>query len=62
MGEKQSVRAKVVPKGIVTYKTSNKRIVSVSKKGVMKAKAAGRVTITVKANGIKKKLKVIVKQ
>ncbi len=62
LGAKQSVGASVVPLGAVTYKTSNKRVVSITKKGIMKAKAVGTATITVKANGLKKKLKVIVRK
>ena len=48
--------------GKVTYKSSNKKIVTVSSKGVVKAKKAGKVTITVKANGITYKCKVTVKK
>ena len=48
--------------GKVTYKSSNKKIVTVSSKGVVKAKKAGKATITVKANGITYKCKVTVKK
>lgn len=47
--------------GKVTYKSSNTKIAAVSSKGVIKAKKAGKVTITVKSNGITNKCKVTVK-
>lgn len=62
LGMKPRIRVNVVPKGVVSYKTSKKKIVSISKQGMLKAKAAGTATITIKANGIKKKCKVIVKR
>lgn len=46
----------------VTYKTSNKKVATVSKKGVIKAKKAGKATITVASKkNSKKKAKVSVK-
>ena len=51
VGRTSRIKVKVNPKKIaakVTYKTSNKSIATVSRKGVVKAKKAGRVTITVK--------------
>lgn len=49
--------------GKATFKSSNKKIASVSKKGVVKAKKKGKATITVKTNGnIKLKFKVKVKK
>ena len=46
---------------IVTFKSSNKKVVSVDKNGKLKAKKAGMATITVKtANGKTAKCKVTV--
>ena len=45
----------------ITYKSSNKKIATVSSKGTIKAKKAGKVTITVKSGDKTKKCKVIVK-
>ena len=45
----------------VTYTTSNKKVATVTKKGVIKAKKKGTVTITVKSGKVTKKVKVTVK-
>lgn len=45
----------------VTYKSSNKKIVTVMDKGVVKGVKKGKATITVKANGKTVKVKVAVK-
>ena len=45
----------------VTYKSSNKKIATVSKKGVIKGKKKGTATITIKSGKITKKCKVKVK-
>lgn len=59
----KSFKLKVVGKiGKVKYKSSNKKIATVSKKGKIKAKKKGKVTITVTANGVKFKFKIRVKQ
>lgn len=59
----KSFKLKVVGKiGKVNYKSSNKKIATVSKKGKIKAKKKGKVTITVTANGVKLKFKIKVKQ
>lgn len=47
--------------GKATFKTSNKKIASVTKSGVIKAKKKGKATVTVKVNGISLKCKVKVK-
>jgi len=47
--------------GKCSFKSSNKKIATVSKKGVVKAKAKGKCTIAVKANGLKLKCTVKVK-
>lgn len=48
-------------KSKITYKSNNKKIATVSKKGVVTAKKAGKCTITVKYKGKVKKLKITVK-
>ena len=51
-GKTSKIKVKVNPKKVaakVTFKTSNKSIATVSRKGVVRAKRPGRVTITVKA-------------
>lgn len=45
----------------VTYTTSNKKVATVTKKGVIKAKKKGTATITVKSGKVTKKIKVTVK-
>lgn len=45
----------------VTYKSSNKKIATVSKKGVIKGKKKGTATITIKSGKVTKKCKVKVK-
>ena len=45
----------------VTFKSSNTKVATVSSKGVIKAKKAGKATITVKAGSKTKKVKVTVK-
>ena len=46
----------------ITYKSSNKKIATVSSTGKIKAKKAGKVTITVKSGNVKKKCKITVKK
>ncbi len=50
----------VLVKGKATYKTSNKKIATVSKKGEVKAKAVGTCKITVTQNGSKATAKITV--
>lgn len=45
----------------ITYKSSNKKVVSVSSKGKLTAKKKGKATITVKSGSISVKCKVTVK-
>lgn len=47
--------------GKATFKSSNKKVATVTKKGKIKAKKKGKSTITVKTNGIKLKCKIKVK-
>ncbi|MCI8307685.1 MAG: hypothetical protein HFH14_06510 [Lachnospiraceae bacterium] len=69
VGGKYTLKVKkVTPKKAskaVTYKTSNKKIATISKKGVIKGKKVGKATITVTAKANKKvktKVKVTVKK
>ena len=58
VGKTVKLKAKVKPskkKKKVTFKTSNKKVATVSKKGVVKGKKAGKTTITAKIKGTKKK-------
>ena len=62
--KKLSLTATVAPvtsKQKVTYSTSNKRIATVSAKGVITAKKKGTVTITVKVGRKSAKVKIKVK-
>ena len=59
-GKTSKIKVKVNPKKVaakVTFKTSNKSIATVNRKGVVKAKRPGRVTITVKVKSKNKKIK-----
>ena len=60
VGKRSRIKVKVAPKKVaakVTYKSSNKAIATVNRKGVVKAKRPGRVTITVKAKSKNTKTK-----
>lgn len=66
-GKKKTLKFKVTKKGKISkalaYKSSNKKVVTVSKKGVVKAKKKGKATVTAYAKANKKKkvaIKVIV--
>ena len=52
----------ITTKDKITYKTVNKKIATVSSKGVITAKKAGKTTITVKAGKKIKKVTVTVKK
>ena len=59
-GKTSKIKVKVNPKKVaakVTFKTSNKSIATVSRKGVVRAKRPGRVTITVNVKSKNKKIK-----
>ena len=60
-GKKVTIKVKAAPVSKVTFKSSNKKVATVSSKGVVKAKKKGTATITVKCNGITKKFKITVK-
>ena len=60
VGKSSRIKVKVTPKKVaakVTFKSSNKTIATVNRKGVVKAKRPGRVTITVKAKSKNTKTK-----
>lgn len=60
-GKKVTIKVKAAPVSKVTFKSSNKKVATVSSKGVVKAKKKGTAIITVKCNGITKKFKITVK-
>lgn len=60
-GKKATVKAVTMPNTKVTYKTSNKKVATVTSKGVVKGIKKGKAVITVKANGKTVKVKVTVK-
>ena len=60
VGKASRIKVKVNPKKVtakVTFKSSNKNIATVSRKGIVRAKRPGRVTITVKAKSKNTKTK-----
>ena len=60
VGKRSRIKVKVAPKKVaakITYKSSNKTIATVNRKGIVKAKRPGRVTITVKAKSKNTKIK-----
>lgn len=61
VGKKVTIKATVKPKAKITYKSSNKKIATVTSKGVVTGKKAGKAVITVKGNGKTVKVKVTVK-
>jgi uncharacterized protein YjdB len=60
-GKSKTLSVKAVPKGDISYKTSNKKVATVTANGKITAKGKGTATITVKCNGVKKTVKVTVK-
>lgn len=60
-GKTVTIKATAVPTGTITYKSNNKKIATVSSKGVVKGVAKGKTTITVTCNGVSKKFTVTVK-
>lgn len=61
VGKTTRISAKATPSGTITYKSSNKKIATVSSKGVVKGKKKGTAKITVTCNGVKKVFTVKVK-
>lgn len=60
-GKTTTIRSKATPVSTVTYISSNKKVATVTGKGVVKGISKGKATITVKCNGITKKFVVTVK-
>ena len=60
-GKTASLKATAFPNSKITYKTSNKKIATVTGKGVVKGVKKGTATISVTANGKTVKVKVTVK-
>nr|WP_297936063.1 Ig-like domain-containing protein [uncultured Lachnoclostridium sp.] len=60
-GKKATISAKAAPKGTITFTSNNKKLVTVNKQGVVTGVKSGTATITVKCNGITKKVTVKVK-
>ena len=59
-GKNVTVKVTTSPQAAVTYQSADKKIATVNAKGVIKGVKAGKTTITVKANGISKKITVTV--
>ena len=60
-GKTTTIRSKATPVSTVTYTSSNKKVATVTGKGVVKGISKGKATITVKCNGITKNFVVTVK-
>ena len=60
-GKTTTIRSKATPVSTVTYTSSNRKVATVTSKGVVKGIKKGKATITVKCNGITKKFVVTVK-
>ena len=61
VGKTTKITAKAAPSGKVTYKSGNKKIVTVSSNGTIKGIKKGTAKITVTCNGVTKTVKVTVK-
>ena len=60
-GKKVKIKASASTAGKITFKSMNRKIATVSKKGVVKGKKKGTTNIRVTCNGVTKKVKVTVK-
>ena len=60
-GKTTTIKVSTVPSGKVTYTSSNKKVATVTSKGVVKGVKKGTAVITVKCNGMTAKFKVTVK-
>lgn len=60
-GKKVKIKASASTADKITFKSMNKKIATVSKKGVVKGKKKGKTSIRVTCNGVTKKVKVTVK-
>ena len=61
VGKTTKITAKAAPSGKITYKSSNKKIATVSSNGTVKGIKKGTAKITVTCNGVSKTFKVTVK-
>ena len=61
VGKKTTIKATAAPSGTIKYTSSNKKIATVSSKGVVTGKKKGTAKITVTCNGVSKTFKVTVK-
>ena len=61
VGKTTKITAKATPSGKVTYKSSNKKVATVSSNGTVKGIKKGTAKITVTCNGVTKTVKVTVK-
>lgn len=61
VGKTTKITAKATPSGKITYKSSNKKIATVSSNGTVKGIKKGIAKITVTCNGVSKTFKVTVK-
>lgn len=61
-GRKVTISAKAIPKGTITFVSSNKKVAAVNKQGVVTGLKAGTAIINVKCNGVTKKVTVNVKK
>ena len=61
VGKTTKITAKATPSGKVTYKSSNKKVATVSSNGTIKGIKKGTAKITVTCNGVSKTVKVTVK-
>ncbi len=61
VGKTVTIKAKATPSGTVKYTSSNKKVATVTSKGVVKGKKKGTAVITVTCNGATAKFKVKVK-
>lgn len=59
-GKTATITAKVTPFANIVYKSSNKKVATVTTKGVVKGVSNGSTTITVESGGVKKSVKVTV--
>ena len=62
VGASFQIKAQATPAAGISYKSAKSKIAKVSSKGLIKAVKKGKTTITVKANGVTKKITVRVKK
>ena len=60
-GKKAKIKVKAVPMAAVKYASVNKKILKVTKRGIIKAKKKGKGKIKFRCNGMTKIVTVIVK-